>query len=317
MAGVSGVGPNQAPLTNNTTTPAANQQTAPQTDDAQLQDTFHQSQRGADAGEQVGTAQNQGADATKQGSSDKFNKIMAENLNLLNQQAQLQQQAAQNGQQPPAPSFPALPYDTAADRFGTMTEELGKDPTMQQVMARAAQLQKQTQGGEKIPTPVFVAQALNEAIQQDQGKLSDPKMAATFVAGNQLLSSYLAAQGGQQGQGAQPGGGIPNIPGQLDPSGQAGANGSTLPPGAAAAPTSSYTDQATRQKAVQDDLQQAQTIYMQMAADRQKWFMRWWQIMQDLQTSIFETIQGVAQRRQQAQYKASQAWSQVMNGGGG
>lgn len=70
----------------------------------------------------------------------------------------------------------------------------------------------------------------------------------------------------------------------------------------------SYTEAANRAKAAQDDLQNARAIYVQMAADRQKWMMKMWEILRDLQTQIMEIMQSVALRRASTMDDIARKW---------
>jgi hypothetical protein len=92
----------------------------------------------------------------------------------------------------------------------------------------------------------------------------------------------------------------------------------TTPPATGGSPTppsaTPATDAANRAKSYQDDINQANTIYAQMAADRQKWYMQIWQIMQDTQTQIMSIIQQVLQRRAAVMDKICEDWDAVING---
>ena len=80
------------------------------------------------------------------------------------------------------------------------------------------------------------------------------------------------------------------------------------------APAGPRTDWATRAKAAQDDADQANTIFQQMAAERQKTMMEIWKIWQDLQTSIFQMMQDTMANRAKAQEAAWAAWDAVIRG---
>jgi hypothetical protein len=69
-----------------------------------------------------------------------------------------------------------------------------------------------------------------------------------------------------------------------------------------------------RSKAQQDDAQQANMFFQQMAADRQKWMMELWKIWQDTQTKIFEIMQSVVLNRAQVQDKMAEKWAAVLGG---
>jgi len=59
----------------------------------------------------------------------------------------------------------------------------------------------------------------------------------------------------------------------------------------------SMANAAAQQQLMMSDMQQAQTIYTQIAADAQKQQMQRWKILQDLQTKIFEITQDVTIHR--------------------
>ena len=107
--------------------------------------------------------------------------------------------------------------------------------------------------------------------------------------------------------GGMPPGGMP--PGGMPPGGMGMAGGS-IPPRMGT--TATEAAQAAQQ--AQNDAQQAQTIYAQMAADRQKSMMQMWKIFQDLQTSVFQMMQDAMAYRQQVMYKAMDAWDAVLRG---
>ena len=100
-------------------------------------------------------------------------------------------------------------------------------------------------------------------------------------------------------------GAIPNESTKSDA--QAGADN---PPGN----PPSAIDLAAKQKAAQDDMQQAQTIYMQMAADRQKWLMKMWEIIQDTQTKMMEIMEDVALRKSKTMDTIAAKWAACLGG---
>ena len=110
--------------------------------------------------------------------------------------------------------------------------------------------------------------------------------------------------------GGMPPGGMP--PGGMPPGGMpyGGVPYGAVPPyGGRTA-----TQAATAAQQAQFDAQQAQTIYAQMAADRQKALMEMWKIFQDLQTAIFQKMQDVMSYRQEVMNKVSAKWSEVLRG---
>ncbi len=76
----------------------------------------------------------------------------------------------------------------------------------------------------------------------------------------------------------------------------------------------SAADIAAKQKAVQDDMQQAQTIYIQMAAERQKWLMKMWEIIQDTQTKIMEIMEEAAIKRSKTMDTVAAKWAACLGG---
>lgn len=62
------------------------------------------------------------------------------------------------------------------------------------------------------------------------------------------------------------------------------------------------------------DLQQAQTIYTQIAADAQKQRAERWKVMSDTQTKIFEITQDVTVNKAKAADKAFQAMDGYIRG---
>lgn len=84
------------------------------------------------------------------------------------------------------------------------------------------------------------------------------------------------------------------------------------PPGVPS--TTPATDAATKQKAVQDDLQQANQIFWQMSADRMKWQQRILAILADTQTEIFKMWQEVMARRQKTMSDIADKWAAVLGG---
>jgi hypothetical protein len=80
---------------------------------------------------------------------------------------------------------------------------------------------------------------------------------------------------------------------------------------AEAAPLSA-SDAAQKAKGIQDDLQAAQQIYLQMAADRQKWMTEIWKTLQDTQTAIFSIIQSVLLNREKTSIKCAEKWAAAL-----
>jgi len=79
-------------------------------------------------------------------------------------------------------------------------------------------------------------------------------------------------------------------------------------------PATPAADAAQKAKMQQDDLQAAQTIYMQMAADRQKWLMEMWKILQDTQTAIYNIVEAVILNREKVTMDIAEKWAAVLGG---
>jgi len=90
----------------------------------------------------------------------------------------------------------------------------------------------------------------------------------------------------------------------------------TGPPGEVppSQPGMSKTDYANKAKAAEDDAKQANMIFQQMAADRQKWMMEMWKIWQDTQNKIFEILQQVALNRAKVSSAMAEKWAAVLGG---
>ena len=62
----------------------------------------------------------------------------------------------------------------------------------------------------------------------------------------------------------------------------------------------------------QQEQEEVQKIFAQMMADRQKWMMEMWKIMQDTQTKIYEIMTSSLMYRQQVSDKMNALWSETM-----
>ena len=105
------------------------------------------------------------------------------------------------------------------------------------------------------------------------------------------LFSAVAGNGG-------PGG--PELPGTGSggpgaPGGPGGPEGPTPGPGQPGG--MSQTEYWTRQKAIEDDANQARTIYMQIAADRQKAMVKMFEILQSTRMDLYATMQSLMVNR--------------------
>lgn len=186
-------------------------------------------------------------------------------------------------------------------------------------MDRLAEAGKEMDAGPALETPdrVDITRAGEKAAAQT-GLLSDhspsaekKRVSAARTAAAQEAAPQAApadAQPAPAGPGAPAAQGT--IP-QADPTGAQAAPFGAGAPAGMGAPTSA-TDAASRAKATQDDLLGAQQIYMQMAADRQKWFMEIWKILQDTQTKINEILQSAAAYRAQVGSVAAENWDKMI-----
>lgn len=156
-------------------------------------------------------------------------------------------------------------------------------------------------GGENLPVPV---KAQLPAVQAKSGEVIEGEWEPVYPGTpDQGLSPYVPAGGAGGGSTPPPtppgGGEVPPSPG-----GPAGP-----PPG------TSQADAARNWQQYQQDQQQVQQIWMQMAADRQKWMMEMWKILQDTQTKIYEIMESAILYKAQTADKVNQMWSQVIRGG--
>lgn len=154
-------------------------------------------------------------------------------------------------------------------------------------------------GGEKLPVPV---KAQLPAVPTKGGEVIDAEWEPVYPGTpEQGLSPYVPAGGSTPPPTTPPGGGeVPPTP----PGGPAGP-----PPGM------SQADAARNWQQYQQDQQQVQQIWMQMAADRQKWMMEMWKIIQDTQTKMYEIMQSAILYKAQVADKVNQMWDQVIRGG--
>ncbi len=146
--------------------------------------------------------------------------------------------------------------------------------------------------GSKVDLDPQTASLLNGDGVDDAWFQAADKAKAAASAGSSTASDPTGASAAGGGGGKQPPTSNTPWPPGMGPNGQPGNFGSPVggPPYGTAGNT--FTDYATRQKAIQDDLNQAQTIYMQMAADRYKWMSTMMRIWQDMRTSVLENILG-------------------------
>lgn len=152
-------------------------------------------------------------------------------------------------------------------------------------------------GGNKLPVPV--KQQL-PAVLPGKGEIIDAEWEPVYPGTpEQGLSPYVPGGGGNGAAPPPPGGGAPPPP---------GSGPGTPPPGM------SQADAARNWQQYQQDQQQVQQIWMQMAADRQKWMMEMWKILQDTQTKMYEIMSSAILYRQQVSDKVQGMWDAVIRG---
>ncbi|MGM9998772.1 MAG: hypothetical protein ACI38Q_05205 [Candidatus Bruticola sp.] len=108
------------------------------------------------------------------------------------------------------------------------------------------------------------------------------------------------------------GSGAPPIDGDGNDAGNVGG----VPPenGGAGETQESEAARAARLQKMEQDREEAMSIYTQMMADRQKWFAELMKILTDTQSSIFDIIQQTMTNRAMAFDRAMAGWSRVFNG---
>lgn len=156
--------------------------------------------------------------------------------------------------------------------------------------------------GDRLPVPVQDGAALPVKSEPLTGEIIEgdwePRYPGTPEQG---LSPYVpGGPGGPDGPGG-PGG--PGAPG--GPDGPGGPGGPGGP---------SQADAARNYQQFQQEQQEVQQIYMQMMADRQKWMMEMWKIIQDTQTKMYEIMASAVLYRQQVSDKINQMWDDTIRG---
>ncbi|MFP4497435.1 MAG: hypothetical protein ACLFQV_04425, partial [Vulcanimicrobiota bacterium] len=163
-----------------------------------------------------------------------------------------------------------------------------------------------------------------QAVMADERLNQNPQLAK--AAGNHIEATMKHDQETMQMMAAAAPQGAPPMPGpaRSEAAAPGGDNGAAAPPadgtapadGAAPPPAGQHTEAAQKQKAQQDDLLQARTIYMEMAAERQKWMAKMWQILQDTQNAIMNIMQEVSLRRAATQDALAAKWAATLGGYG-
>lgn len=195
--------------------------------------------------------------------------------------------------------------------FETNAQMLGapRDTVRRKDLAKTASAESETESNDQID--------LGEGTPDVQELAADAqRLAATraAMASGTVQAGDVAPGEGEEAQ-APPvtGAPAPGAPPHSVPQGGAYPRyddpAPTPPPGG-----SSATQAAQAAQAAQQDAEQAQSIYAQMAADRQKALMQMWKIFQDLQTSIFEILQDSISYRQQVMNRVCDKWSEVLRG---
>ncbi len=282
-----------------------------------------QAKMGHKVGETTGMAGRKGSKTTS-GKTDEDEKIRSDREEQLDLFTHSEETEEKPHVQEKTPQQLEQELKSASEKMGNAINSL--PPEKQQVIADLNQkvYQKATEEEQRTGVPqnrgAMLAKEVigNEQLQDQQGL---QQAAGNFLnkdlAYNQGLLQQ-AAVGNPQAVAGDPQGfnrAMQN-PG-LDPLTAMGGGippGGGVPPGATPtpAPGSSHTDTAINQQRIQSDMQEARTIYTQMAAERQKWMMRMWQIMMDTQTKINEIIQSVALNRAKKSDEIAQKWIAVI-----
>ncbi len=134
--------------------------------------------------------------------------------------------------------------------------------------------------------------------------------------GGTLPPGYTGTRTQQAGNQVPPGcgGGGPNGPGPVAPPGCGGGGpngpGPVAPPSQGSVPQDSAA--ANLAMVSQQDALQANQIYWQMYAERQKAMWKIFQLLQDLQTDIYKTISETAANRAKVMDGIASKWAQVL-----
>ena len=192
----------------------------------------------------------------------------------------------------------------AAQHSGVLQELAGDKKTKKKDKVLDTKKAKVSKTDEKI---AGLKDAIKDAKKAAESEIPPPPefdAAKGAKAGPKLGEAGTAPAGKVAAKDGKPGAAPPA--GTLPPAG--------MYPGPGRLPGESATQAATRFKATQDDLEGASKIFVQMAANRQKWFMDIWKIFADLQTHIMKTVQDVMANRAAVMDKINEKWSRVMRG---
>ena len=130
-----------------------------------------------------------------------------------------------------------------------------------------------------------------------------------------MMQGVPPKTGGQTPGGATPGAVPPGFPGvglPPAPGGPGGAPGPVAPPSGNASDGTSQSTAANMAQMAQTDSLQANQVFWQMYAERQKAMWKIFQLIQDLQTSIYAMIADSAAKRAKTMDSIAQKWAQVL-----
>lgn len=197
--------------------------------------------------------------------------------------------------------------------LGVRRRELKADKPADEVSTEHDQvdLSQQAREGQKAGETTGIAGREGNAQTGKKSKTSDGKKAQAKEQVEELRKNVDEAKrdikAGKPETPHEEAAAAQEAPGHQPPHG-----GGQTPPGAGhpGGPSSNTSaDTAHKQKEIEDDYQRAQTIYLQMAMDRQKWMAQMWKLMQDTQNEIMNIMQDVALRKAASMDKISRKWA--------
>ncbi len=170
--------------------------------------------------------------------------------------------------------------------------------------------------GEQSPAPLFLTNMPEGGI--------NPELLNRTAAAGAPLGPNIPGGPNNLPPGVPGGPGGPSVPGgSVGPVGPGGpgvpGGPSNQPPGPVGPPSGS-TGNGTQlaamnmQMMAQNEQMQAEQVYWQMAMERQKASWKIFAMLQDLQTSIMQTISECAAKRAATMDKIAQKWAQVLGG---
>lgn len=184
---------------------------------------------------------------------------------------------------------------------GTSTEKASEDKAQKDAGKTDPESQDAEQGQnlpallpehKNLPVPVSGGQNLPVPVTQ-------PPSFDAGMPGSNLGSSPDA--------GAAPAAGAPGASSGADPNQGAG-------PFVGASPGMTSEEYLAKMQQAQQESEKLQEIMLQMFAERQKHMMKLWQIMQDLNTHIYETMQATAAARYKSTEFFANKWAAVLGG---